>query len=191
MAAVHWIRRQGRTAVWALGAIAILGAIVAAIIYANAPGLQERLASITATRTHSSNSFRMNVWIGVLQMLRDSWWFGVGVGNDAFRRAYALYMVTGFEALGAYNIFLEEAVEKGILGLVAFLSLLGAACSQIIRHALRGGSWLAGAGIMAALSGLAIHGLVDTVFYRPSVQLIFWALLACACHPSALERGEA
>ena len=111
VAGLRWIRRSGRQAILFVSGGVLGAAALAWLVYQHAPGLQERLASITATRTHSSNSFRMNVWIGVLQMLRDSWWFGVGVGNDAFRKAYALYMVTGFEALGAYNIFLEEAVD--------------------------------------------------------------------------------
>ncbi|MEB3187841.1 MAG: O-antigen ligase family protein [bacterium] len=191
VAGQRWLGRAGRRGVVTVAVVAVLGGLLAWFAFQHAPGLQERLASITATRTHSSNSFRMNVWIGVLQMLHDSWWFGVGVGNDAFRKAYALYMVTGFEALGAYNIFLEEAVEKGLLGLVVFLGLFAGAFIQLVRHIRRTGAWVAAAGIMAALTGIAIHGLVDTVFYRPAVQLVFWALLACASHPASLERGEA
>ena len=33
-------------------------------------------------------------------------------------------------------------------------------------------------GLTAALVGLSVQGMVDTVFYRPQVQFIFWLVLA-------------
>ncbi len=50
--------------------------------------------------------------------------FGIGVGNQAFRLAYGLYMRSGFDALGAYCVPLEIAVETGVFGLLAFAVLL-------------------------------------------------------------------
>lgn len=177
--------------------LALLGAAVLVVgvafvwVYAHSPALQERLLSVTATRTHSSNSFRLNVWDGVQRMIQDSWWAGIGPGNDAFRKVYALYMVSGFEALGAYNIFLEEAVEKGVFGLLAFLWLLLAAVFRTLYHAARGVERVWGAAAVAVLVGLSVHGLVDTVFYRPSVQLMFWLTLAVILYLPNRERGAA
>jgi uncharacterized membrane protein AbrB (regulator of aidB expression) len=37
--------------------------------------------------------------------------------------------------------------------------------------------WLT-AGAAAAMIGLMTHGMVDTVFYRPQVQFIFWLVLS-------------
>lgn len=170
---------------WLLGLLGLalaLTAVAAVFAFQHSPAMQERLLSITATRTHSSNSFRMNVWDGVIRMIRDSWWFGIGLGNDAFRKVYALYMVSGFEALGAYNIFLEELVEKGILGLAAFLALIGGAIFRALHHFKQGVSRPWAVAAIAALVGLMIHGLVDTVFYRPSVQILFWLTLAVVIH---------
>lgn len=174
-----------------LGAGAVLAVLAFLFVYAHSPAMQERILSITATRTHSSNSFRLNVWDGVKRMIRDSWWAGIGLGNDTFRKVYALYMVSGFEALGAYNIFLEEAVEKGVVGLLIFLWLLVAASFRALYHAAGKVERAWSVAAVAVLMGLSVHGMVDTVFYRPSVQILFWLTLAVIWHLPHRERGAA
>jgi len=32
-----------------------------------------------------------------------------------------------------------------------------------------------------SLIGVMVHGMVDTVFYRPQVQIVFWTLMALIC----------
>lgn len=142
------------------------------------PAFQARIASILTPRGDSSNSFRMNVWRSTLDLIRDSWFLGVGIGNDAFRHAYSLYMISGFEALGAYNIFLEWAAEAGVFGLAAFLWLVLAAIARGTECFGRGVARPWAAACVAALVGLMVHGMVDTVFFRPAVQLPFWLILA-------------
>ena len=59
---------------------------------------------------------------------------GIGVGNQNFREIYGLYMKTGFDALSAYNIYLETAVESGIFALLAFLGFVGINIYKAIKH---------------------------------------------------------
>lgn len=154
-------------------------ALVAARI-ATSPALQTRIESIFTLRGHSSNSFRVNVWTGVFHMVHDNWLFGVGVGNTAFRKVYSLYMLSGFEALGAYNIWLEVLSEMGILGLAVFTWLLVAYVARNLLTYVQGqgeSRWWAVA-VIAALVGMGVMGMVDTVYYRPAVQIQFWFLLA-------------
>jgi putative inorganic carbon (HCO3(-)) transporter len=72
-------------------------------------------------------------------------------------------------------------VECGILGLVFFLSLVANAfaCGHVVfwRPGDKAASLFA-LGLTAALVGLTVQGLVDTVFYRPQVQFIFWLVIA-------------
>lgn len=144
-----------------------------------APSFEQRFLSIFAK--HSSNDYRMYVWIASLKMFKDNWWFGVGPGNTAFRLAYGLYMTSGFDALGTYCVPLEVGVECGIAGLLFFSALVLSAFASghvvFWRPGDRVGSFLA-LGLTAALLGLTVQGLVDTVFYRPQVQFIFWLVIA-------------
>jgi putative inorganic carbon (hco3(-)) transporter len=173
-------QRQAKARHFIIGA-AVLLPIVSVIALHFLPSFEQRFASIFVGREHSSNSFRMNVWLSSLKMLADSWWLGVGVGNQAFVLAYGLYMHTGFDALGTYCVPLEVAVETGICGLVIFMLLVVAALCRghfgFWREHSDTQSWLT-LGAAAALISLMTHGLVDTVFYRPQVQFIFWLVLA-------------
>lgn len=176
-----WPRlKQQRTLMYgaAAGVVGVFALLVLRI--ATSPQLQGRIASIFTLRGHSSNSFRMNVWIGVMDMVRDNWLIGIGIGNSTFRKMYGLYMVSGFEALGAYNVFLEVLAEMGVIGLVVFLAMLLAFTARNLDTFRRGQGaqrWWAAA-ILAALAGTFVMGMVDTVYYRPSIQLQFWLLLA-------------
>jgi putative inorganic carbon (HCO3(-)) transporter len=178
----------------------IASALVLAVLFILAlhfvPTVEQRVISIFAGGEHTSNRYRMNVWLSSFKMFKDSWWFGVGPGNKAFELAYGLYMITGFDALGTYCVPLEFAVEAGILGLAAFGTLVIAllARAHLNFYTTEDGEmrWLI-AGASAALFGLMAHGLVDTVFFRPQVQLIFWlvaAMIASASFPLAKKKSE-
>jgi len=143
--------------------------------------LRLRFLSIFAMRSDSSNSFRFNVYHSSLEMFRDNWLLGIGVGNKNFREIYGLYMKTGFDALSAYNIYLETAVESGIFALVAFLAFLIKLLYDGVKYVLTSKNTaniiFAGACLISICSAL-FHGLVDTIFFRPQLQFIFWSFVA-------------
>jgi len=148
------------------------------------PRLMHRIESITSTE-HSSNAYRMHVYRSSLQMFKDSWWFGIGPGNSTFKLAYGLYMKSGFDALGTYCVPLEVAVETGVAGLFVFAWMIVCALSRAHQYFWANPNssdrWIA-AGAAAGLLAMTVHGMVDTVFYRPQVQFLFWLLLAlCVC----------
>jgi len=143
--------------------------------------LRARVFSIFAMRSDSSNSFRFNVYQSSLEMFKDNWLLGIGMGNQNFREIYGLYMKTGFDALSAYNIYLETAVESGIFALIAFLLFL-------VGLLVEGGKLIISSSdtqkvIFASVAfvsiiGVLLHGMVDTVFFRPQIQVIFWVMVA-------------
>ena len=143
--------------------------------------LRARILSIFAMRKDSSNSFRFNVFQASWQMFQDNWLLGIGVGNKNFREIYGLYMKTGFDALSAYNIYLETAVESGIFALIAFVSYLGMQIYYTLKYIFTSKNYcnviLMCIGLIS-LIGVMTHGMVDTVFYRPQIQIIFWTLMA-------------
>ncbi len=143
--------------------------------------LRARVLSIFAMRQDSSNSFRFNVYHSSLDMFRDNWLLGIGVGNQNFREIYGLYMKTGFDALSAYNIFLEIAVESGIFALVAFLGFLVSLIKNSVKFILKSQDLkyvILVSTALISVFGVCVHGMVDTVFFRPQIQFVFWTMVA-------------
>lgn len=143
--------------------------------------LRARVISIFAMRSDSSNSFRFNVYQSAIQMFKDNWAIGIGMGNQNFREIYGLYMKTGFDALSAYNIYLETAVESGIFTLLAFLCFLFSIVIDGAKYILKSKNTnsviFASIGFLS-ICGVMIHGMVDTVFFRPQIQITFWTMVA-------------
>ncbi len=88
-------------------------------------------------------------------------------------------MKTGFDALSAYNIYLETAVESGIFALIAFVSFIGINIYKAIKFILASKTIDTIFVLAALLSiiGILTHGMVDTVFFRPQIQFTFWIMV--------------
>lgn len=160
---------------------ALAGFLLAAIL--SVETLQARVLSIFQGRGDSSNNFRINVWEAVRQMIRERPILGIGPGNDAFNKVYPLYMRPGFSALSAYSVLMEIIVETGFLGFTVFVWFLGVTFCQGWQQMQRlrqsrnpQGFWLMGA--IASGVGLMVHGLVDTVWYRPEINTVWWLAVA-------------
>lgn len=183
--AAYWYSTQ-LPAQWRLWAMPVLlggsaGLILLAVIFV--PPVRDRAASIFVGREDSSNNFRINVWSAVVEMIRDRPILGIGPGNNAFNKIYPLYQHPRFTALSAYCIFLEILVETGIIGFSCFLWLLVVTFNQGVQQFRRlrtlgnyDGFWLAAA--IAAMAGILAHGFVDTVWYRPEINTLWWLMIA-------------
>lgn len=163
-----------------LSIIGILTAVATAIVLC-VSSIRTRIFSIFAMRSDSSTSFRFNVYQSAIQMAKDNWLLGIGVGNQNFREIYGLYMKTGFDALSAYSIYLEIIVESGIFALIAFLSFLFSAIYKSFKYILKTNDLKNSIIVTIAITSIiavAVHGFVDTVFFRPQIQFIFWTMVA-------------
>lgn len=172
--------------------LSVVGGVVAfatsAILLVSS--LRARVLSIFAMRQDSSNSFRFNVYHSSVEMFKDNWLLGVGVGNQNFREIYGLYMKTGFDALSAYNIFLEIAVESGIFALIAFVGFLITLVKNSVQFILKSENTKAVilvATAVISICAVCIHGFVDTVFFRPQIQFVFWTMVAIAGTLTSVE----
>jgi len=173
-----------------------IGALLLAVIFVEPVRL--RLVSIFADRQDSSNNFRRNVWDAVLEMIRDRPIIGIGPGHNSFNKIYPLYQRPRYSALSAYSIFLETAVESGFVGLSCFIWLIIVIINtglvqmrQFLKLRNQDGLWLIGA--IAAIFGMLGHGTVDTVWYRPEVNTLWWlmvAIVASYWNPLTENRGE-
>lgn len=173
--AVYEIVNKHKNAIiaWVFG----LGAAIIVCV----PKISHRILSIFAMRNDSSTSFRMNVYHSSWQMFQDNVLFGIGCGNKVFREIYGLYMLSGFDALSAYSIYLETAVESGIFALIFYLLFIGFLIYDGFKMFVKTNDLKTKVFLAAGLTGVAgvlIHGFVDTVYFRPQIQLIFWILVA-------------
>ena len=147
------------------------------------PPFRDRVISMFAGRGDSSNNFRINVWLSVVEMIKQRPVLGIGPGNVAFNKIYPIFQRARFSALSAYSILLEVAVETGAIGVACFVWLLlvtlnlGLTMLNRLREVGdRAGLWLIGA--IATLLGMLSHGLFDTVLYRPQVNTLWWLMFA-------------
>lgn len=182
---VYWysVRLPGAWRPWAMPVLlgGSVGVLVLAVLFVEP--VRDRVASMFVGRQDSSNNFRMNVWLSVVEMIRDRPILGIGPGNNAFNTIYPRYMQARFSALSAYSIFLEVLVETGFIGFSCFLWLLIVTFNQGLQQLRRlrasanpEGFWLVAA--IAAMSGMLAHGFVDTVWYRPEVSTLWWLMIA-------------
>jgi putative inorganic carbon (HCO3(-)) transporter len=168
---------------WSLPIIlaTMTGLLLLAVIFVEPVRL--RVWSIFADRQDSSNNFRRNVWDAVFAMIRDRPLIGIGPGHNSFNKIYPLYQRPRYTALSAYSLFLEVAVETGFIGLACFLWLIivtfNSGFSQLRRWRQSRnleGFWLIGA--LATVAGMLAHGIVDTIWFRPEVNSLWWLMVA-------------
>lgn len=182
---LYWWWREYLPRFWRIWLLPLVFGTAAGFLAVAILGIESvriRFESIFAGSEDSSNSFRQFVWRTVHKMIRDYPLVGIGPGNEAFNAVYPHYMDPRYPALSAYSIYLEHIVEMGYLGLIGFLGLVlttfRCGWQQVNRlKEIRDsqGLWVIAA--IAAMVGLLVHGVVDTVWYRPSIHTLWWLML--------------
>lgn len=129
----------------------------------------------------SSIRYRIHVWQGVGQMLRDYWLGGIGVGEAAFRRIYPDYAIAGTETvMHSHSLYLQLLCGLGIVGLLVFvvaMLLWARRAWEYYRYAdFAATRWPVLAG-MAGVGALLIMGMFDEVFYNYRIFFLFWTML--------------
>lgn len=74
-----------------------------------------------------------------------------------------------------HNIFLNFWLETGLLGMVSFLGIL--ICAFYLAARLFKTNKTFGAGFLAALTIITIHGLVDVPYFKNDLSVIFWIIM--------------
>jgi putative inorganic carbon (HCO3(-)) transporter len=173
---IAWLKKA-----W-LGLLFSVVALVGLMVFKSS-ALQHRISSMLAFREDSSISYRLNVYASAWRMFLDNVWVGIGPSNTVFKKVYGFYMTPGYNALGAYSVPLEIALEQGVLGLglaFAFSQYLKIKTFTVLvalKEAKLSQKLSVAAGF-TALVGFLWHGLFDTIWYRPAIQLLFWFFVA-------------
>ena len=109
---------------------------------------------------------RMAHWQAGWQMWAEHPWRGVGIGN--YEPIYPAYYIPPWEeSLGhAHNYYLNVAAETGLIGLLAYLALWGAAfwqTGQVIRRS-TGWEKAVAVGVLGITVHLSTHNFFDNLF---------------------------
>ncbi len=142
----------------------------------------------------SSTSYRVYIWNGVVKMLKDYLFTGIGIGNESFKLVYPAYALSGIEtAPHSHNLYLQITVELGIFGLIVFLALLFVwAQSCLTLHAdEKRGTKLICAGLFCGILAVLVQGMTDYIWYNYRVFLMFWLMLGLSAAVRRVHRTTA
>ncbi len=144
----------------------------------------------------TSTSYRVHIWEGTLNMLRDHFLGGIGVGTGVFGEIYPRYSLSGIEsAPHSHNLYLQILVETGILGLILFLIVL----FTFVRHnftffakPLPTVPRLHNAALFCGILAVLAQGMTDYIWYNYRVYLVFWLMigLTVATARTALRENQ-
>ncbi len=140
-----------------------------------------RILSMGDYLKDTSVTYRQNIWTASLNIIKNHWYVGSGVGSTAFTAFYQQYMYPGIEAQHSHNWFMQLTIELSVVGL-ALLLLIFIFTLKDISNAVKNSSdkniKLILIPLIAAFVGLMFEGLVDYIFYNNIVFMCFWLLLA-------------
>ena len=112
-----WTRRSVWLVLAGIAALPLLPSILPASVLA-------RFTSI-GNMADSSTSYRVYIWRASVNMIRDYFFIGIGIGQGAWFRIYPLYSYQGVEvAPHSHNLYLQIWLELGICGLLVFVGFL-------------------------------------------------------------------
>jgi O-antigen ligase len=136
---------------------------------------------------------RPAIWSSAEGPLLERLWIGHGFGREIVAPAIA----RGLAERGAvnrydhaHNVFLDVALQLGLVGLASFVALLAALALAFAQAArVPGGAPLAIAGL-AMLVAFVTKNLTDDFYHRPN-SLVFWAVTGMLLGLATPPRGPA
>lgn len=123
----------------------------------------------------SNSGSRLELYQNAIRLTQDFPWVGAGLG--AFAGVYSAYVLSipNFYFSSAHNIYLNIAVEQGLVGLFAFLCLYFMAYQALLTQKSSDRRWMLGAAF-ASLTIVLLHNLVDTVIGESSYSIVLFAV---------------
>jgi O-antigen ligase len=191
LAAAYLIYRELRSRPRVMAVAALLTFLAAGGVVAGMPQLANRLQT-TATDVAGN---RVRIWQTSLLMVRQHPLLGTGFGT--FEQAYDQYRARGMTPEPfAFNLWLNLAVETGLLGVAAALWVAFSVWRAGPAPDRRGTAERAApigdftrATIAAVWLGLLVDQFADNTLFSISTSAVLWYLLALACVPEWPSHG--
>ncbi|MEG1404129.1 MAG: O-antigen ligase family protein [Oscillospiraceae bacterium] len=133
----------------------------------------------------TSNMFRIYVWSGGIQMVRDFFATGIGLGPDSFAVVYPDYAhhLAKIGAPHSHMVYMELIIELGVLGFFSFMWFMLRLWKDSACAIVRSNSKEIKLILIAALSsliGIAFIFSVEYVWYYPRVFFAYFILAGIA-----------
>lgn len=173
-------KASGGLRIWRLAALVTLVAVpLAAVLW-----VRTHLDPTVATAADRIQ-LRVAVWHQALDALRASPLSGIGIN------AYRHVQTVSADVPHAHNIFLQTALDTGLLGLGAYIALFAMIIREGYRTAIRAVpvSPIAAAGALTII-GVHVFGIVDAVALGAKVGLFQWWAAGLVLAASRLVPGE-
>lgn len=142
------------------------------------PSTQVRLSKMF-DMSYQSNSERVLMWTSAWNMFNDHPLFGVGIGNYE-QQYYSQYISLQAKErnVHAHNNIMHLAASAGIVGVAAYISMLGYFLFESMRKWRQDRS-IAALLFFTATLGIFIHGFTDyNIGFILSEMRLYWILLA-------------
>ncbi len=168
---------------------AIIAGVLAILIV---PGVGSRLSYMLSSEyiESSMKGGRLIRWTRGLTILKDNLLLGVGHGQfgGAVAMNHGIKRLIETEVIKTFymdNYYLKTAVETGIVGLGAFLTLILSVFTSFlrtIRVTADKGLKEIEIGILCGAAGVIVHNFVENIFEVPMMATCFWLLAAVMMH---------
>src|SRR3989344_4569696 len=158
----------------------IFGALVIFIIFLALASPTKKFQDLFEFQERSSGHARLEIWQTSWLIFKEHPIIGVGLNNfeDVYRETIPRVAFPPLEWLGAqpHNLYLALLTQIGLLGFAAFAWII----IQFFKSAFRQSNQIFTTHclLLASMSTILIHGLVDTPYFKNDLSVIFWTVIA-------------
>lgn len=143
----------------------------------------------------SSTSYRVSIWRAAVNMIRDFFAGGIGIGTTAFSKVYPSYSLAGIEAAPhSHQLFFQIAIEMGIFALIAFLAVIFVTVRKnsaaLVNYGKKTDFTLISSAALCGVIGMLIQGMTDYVWYNYRVFGMFWMMIGFCVAASRLAETD-
>jgi O-antigen ligase len=131
--------------------------------------IRDRLLS-SFNLKEGSVSGRLEIWQQAFSVWLKNFWLGVGIGNYSY---YLNPLYSYRLPVYAHNTYLDIAVEMGIFGLLAWLSIFVYAILKLLRSLK-----IESVALISSLAYFLVHAFFDTPLYSPQILPLLMIVLA-------------
>lgn len=150
------------------------------------------LTTVEITDENFATLERLAHWLAAWRMFEREPWLGVGTGQYA--TVYSEVALPRWQdPLGhAHNYYLNVLAENGMVGVTAYLVMLGAAFVTLLKALRQVAGWRRGIvlGALGMLGHLAVHSVVDNLYVHEMYLVVGMVLGMAAVLSRAPEGGS-